>query len=516
MKKLILVLIVALTFMVKVNAIEIPNINSKYAYIYNLTEDKVMYEKDEGEEIKVASMTKIMTAIIVIEKNKDLDKVITVKDEDLRDMYEYTTTGFQNGDQVTIRDLLYGILLKSGSDAVNAAVRITTNTEEEFITLMNNKAKELGLTHTHFSNPIGKDEDNYSSVEDMSKIMEYCLKNKDFKDIVSTDKYIVDTLDLQISGPLYNSIQKYKVDTSIVSGCKTGFTSLARHSITSYSEKDGITYLITLAYADTYTALLQDVTSLYNYLFDNYGYKDYEVSLNLNIKNGKEKTYIENIKTKLFLKNDYNKDLITYEYSGRDELNFLINKGDKLGNIKFYYDNELIKTQDVKLQDNIKYKPKAYFGVIMFTILFIIILLLFIFRLFHRKKSVVLKERVKNPTKNLKKKKKHKNKKLENKVNTFIKKESSINNKLNILNTTYDVNLFFNTLKSVNITIEEKKKLEHAFIDRCFESINFKNSEELEELYTKLKLYRRDMERSTITYYNKLFKYCIDEYIEKK
>jgi len=90
-------------------------------------------------------------------------------------MYEYTTTGFQPGDKVTIRELLYGILLKSGSDAVNAAVRITTTTEKEFINLMNQKAKELNLTHTYFSNPIGKDKDD--NVVTLQEVLENDERN---------------------------------------------------------------------------------------------------------------------------------------------------------------------------------------------------------------------------------------------------------------------------------------------------------------------------------------------------
>ena len=137
MKKIFLILI---TFFMCIT-VQALDLNSKYVYVYNDTLDRVMYEMNSNEEVKVASMTKIMTAILVIEKNPDLDKVITIEDEDLRDMYEYTTTGFQAGHEVTIRELLYGILLRSGSDAVNAAVRVTTDTEEEFISLMNQKLK---------------------------------------------------------------------------------------------------------------------------------------------------------------------------------------------------------------------------------------------------------------------------------------------------------------------------------------------------------------------------------------
>lgn len=204
---------------INVQAIEL-DLNSKYVYVYNVNEDREMYDLNANEEAKVASMTKIMTAIIVIENNKNLDEYVTILDEDLRDMYEYTTTGFQAGNKVTKRELLYGILLKSGSDAVNAAVRTTTDTEEEFINLMNQKVHELGLVHTHFSNAVGKDKDNYSSAYDIAHIMKYCLKNEVFKEIISTDTYYIDRLDLQINGPLYKANSKYDVDLSMIKEVK--------------------------------------------------------------------------------------------------------------------------------------------------------------------------------------------------------------------------------------------------------------------------------------------------------
>lgn len=525
MKKIILFFISFLLLLNHTYALDL-DINSKYAYVYNLTEDKIMYEKDAYEEIKVASMTKIMTAIIVIENNEDLDKEIIIKDEDLRDMYEYTTTGFQAGDKVTIKELLYGILLKSGSDAVNAAVRVTTTTEEEFIDLMNQKVKELNLTHTYFSNPVGKDEDNYSSVYDIGKIMEYCLKNEDFKDIISTDMHYVESLDLQINGPLYKMNIKYDIDTSIIKGGKSGFTTLAKHSLVSYGEKDGVSLIIVTDYADNYKSLLQDNVNLYNYFFDSYSYNDYNINFNIDIENGKEDTYNVNIDTKIYLENNYDQNLITYKYNGKNKINFLIKKGDKLGEVSVYYDKELIKTVDVKLKSNIEYKPKAYFKI---SFIFVAIAIILIFLGIIKIKSVKKKNKQKKiiPKKNIEVKSSkiktinttHQNKvkrEITPEIENFIKEENSKEKKLNILKNTININLFFDNLKSIELTQNEKELLQHDFIDRCFESIDFKNFDDLNELYTKLKLYKKEMSINTIKYYNTLFKYCIDEYIDKK
>ena len=514
MKKILFVLIVFLTF-INVQAISF-DLNSKYAYVYNLTEEKIMYDRDSKEEIKVASMTKIMTAILVIENNDDLDEYITIVDEDLRDMYEYTTTGFQAGDKVTIRELLYGILLRSGSDAVNAAVRITTETEEEFIELMNQKVTELGLTHTHFSNAVGKDEDNYSSVYDIGKIMEYCLKNEIFKEIISTDMYYIENLDIQINGPLYKMDTKYNVDLSLINGGKSGFTSLAKHSLVSYGEHDEVTYIVVTAYADNYKELLLDNSTIYSYFFNNYGYKDYNINFDIVIENSEEEIYNVNINTDVYLENNYDETLLSYQYDGVNKITFLNKKGSKLGKISIYYDNELVKEIDVKLNKEIKYETKVYLGIGTITVVILVLLVLISFIIFRKKiniKKIKIKKKKSEKVKNIKKE-------TSNKVNTevqkFIKEETSEDKKLKILKTTINISLFFDTLKHSSYTIKDKQKFEHDLIDRCFENINFKDIEELRDLYTKLKLYKKDMDSSTIRYFNKLFKYCIDKYIDKK
>ena len=475
---------------------------SKYAYVLNATDNKVLYELNSSDEAKVASMTKIMTAIIIIENNKNLDKIVTIKDDDLKDMYEYATTGFQDGYEVTIKELLYGILLQSGSDAVNAGVRITTDTEEEFVDLMNQKVSELGLNHTHFSNPIGKDDGNYSSAEDIARIMEYCLKNKDFKDIISTNMYYIDRFDLQINGPLYKSDNKYNADLTYIKGGKNGYTALAKYSLVSYGEKDGVTIIVVTNGANNFKEIFNDNNKLYSYFFENYGYKDYNINFDIDIKNSKEKKYNVNLNTKLYLENDYDKNLLKYEYKGTNKISILNKKGDKLGKVNIYYNNELIKELDVRLDKNIKYKTNIILPII---VIFAIIIIFIVFnnKIKHKRKKKVVK-------------KIQTNKIIPNKVETFIKEENSIDKKLKIIKTTIDLDLFFNTLESVNYTSKDKEKFEHDFIDRCFKDINFKNLEELRELYTKLNLYKSKMSNITIKYYTKLFKYCIDEYVSKE
>lgn len=485
---------------INVQALDL-NLNSKYVYVYNVTEDREMYDLNANEEAKVASMTKIMTAIIVIENNKNLDEYVTILDEDLRDMYEYTTTGFQAGNKVTKRELLYGILLKSGSDAVNAAVRTTTNTEEEFIDLMNQKVKELGLVHTHFSNAVGKDKDNYSSAYDIAHIMKYCLENKVFKEIISTDTYYIDRLDLQINGPLYKTDSKYGVDLSIIKGSKSGYTGLAKYSLVSYGEKNGIEYIVVANCADNFKNLLLDNEKVYDYFYDNYAYTDYNINFNLYVENAKDgEAYNVDINTSLYLPKNYDKDLLNYKYEGVDKITFLNTKGSKLGKVNIYYDNELIDTKDIKLNKTIQYEPKVFVWPIFLILVINFIIFIFIIKMIKNKKIKTKKIAINSINK------------VKKQQSILVDEKTIQEQKLYTLKNTIDIDMFFDTIESFDDL--DKSSLEHDFIDRCFQNTNFQNIDDLKDLYTKFKLYKEKMCKETIKYYNTLFKYCIEKYID--
>lgn len=358
MKKIIL-FIISFIFIMNVNALDL---NSKYSYVYNIKEDKVMYENESDKQIQVASLTKIMTAIIAIE-NSDLNTEVTIFDSDLRDMYEYAVAGFKVGEKVTVKDLLYGTLLPSGSDAVNALVRTISSTEEGFVKLMNDKVKELGLVNTNFSNPIGKDEGNYSSIEDIAKILEYALKNETFKEIFTTVEYQVNNL--QLKGPLY------RVNSDLIMGAKTGFTYDAMYCFSSFSNKENFDYIVVTAYANSYKEVIEDHINIYNYYYNNYSYHDYNVNFDIKIKNGKQEFYNINIDKSYYLKNNINQNLLTYKYEGIEEINKKLKKGDILGKISIYYDDELLDSVNITLDKEIEYK-KYYW--LLIPVLFVIII----------------------------------------------------------------------------------------------------------------------------------------------
>lgn len=160
------------------------NINSKYAILYNLDDDNIIYEKNADDRISVASLTKIMTCIVALENIQNLDDTIILNKNIFYGLIEANASvaGFNAGDKVSYRDLVMGALLPSGADATRALAFNISGSEEKFVELMNKKANDLGLLNTHFENTTGLESANhYSSVKDISIILKYALQNDNFK-----------------------------------------------------------------------------------------------------------------------------------------------------------------------------------------------------------------------------------------------------------------------------------------------------------------------------------------------
>ena len=186
MKKLLTLILIFIVFTVKVNALDL-NISSKTAILYNLDNGEVLYEKNADEKVPIASLTKIMTALITLENIQDLNKQIILINNDFEGLIEANavTAGFTKGEIVTYKDLLYGLLLPSGADAAKALARNVAGSEEKFIQKMNEKVKELNLKQTNFSTVIGlDDENNYSTARELSIIFKEALKTKISKQLL--------------------------------------------------------------------------------------------------------------------------------------------------------------------------------------------------------------------------------------------------------------------------------------------------------------------------------------------
>lgn len=221
----------------------------------------VISEKNADERRAMASTTKIMTAILTIEAG-DLDREFTV--DSFAILVEGTSMGLLEGDRVSRRDLLYGILLPSGNDAANAAAVSVGGSISAFVKMMNEKAEKLGLKDTHFANPSGLDADgHYTTARDLAALAAYAMKNETFREIVSCRSKTLEYGNPPYSRTLYNSNKMLSRYEGAV-GIKTGFTDNARRCLVSAAERDGVMLIaVTLSAADDWN----DHTKMLDYGF---------------------------------------------------------------------------------------------------------------------------------------------------------------------------------------------------------------------------------------------------------
>ena len=247
MKKIIVVIALLFLFTPQVNA----SISSASSYILmDGVTGRVLQSKDMHSKRLIASITKIMTATIAIESGT-LDEVVEV------------------GEHITLRDLLYGLMLRSGNDAAAVIADYIGGNTENFVKMMNDKAKEIGMKNTTFNNPSGlpTPTGNYSSTYDMALLTRYAMKYKEYRDIVKTKKYKVTTDKKTYVWNNKNKLLKY----DYVTGGKTGYTEESGRTLVSTATIDDMDLIVvTIRDSDDWNTH----TSLYNYAKENYiGYR---------------------------------------------------------------------------------------------------------------------------------------------------------------------------------------------------------------------------------------------------
>lgn len=389
MKKLIVLLLCLLT-VTNVKALEL-NINSKNAIMYNLSSNEIIYEKQSEEKVQIASLTKLMTALIVLEKEKDLDKQVIITYDDLKGLAEenLVTAGFTPGSAVTYRDLLYALLLPSGADAAKALSR---NIDGNFIELMNKKSEELKLQNTHFDNEIGLDSDeNYSTVKDLSIIFKELLKNDEFKKIITTNEYKTSDGKLVFNSTIQKNAAKYGIDIPYILGGKTGTTDGAGLCLATIGKDKDIDFMLITTgaqYDKKRPHNIDDAKIIYDYFIENYSNQkvvDKKISFKtLKTKYTKEDNYkIYPTKDIIkYLPNDYDKEKVVYKYNGLEELN-TTTKG-KIGTVKIYYDSKLLDTQKIYLKNKLHFSLEKFIKInikeIMIGFILLILITLFIIK----------------------------------------------------------------------------------------------------------------------------------------
>ena len=379
MKKILTFLLLFLLAPLFVFASEF-DITGEYVVLYNLNDDEILYEQNSNEQTSIASITKIMTALVAMDNISDYDSIITITTADFEGTTGYSKAGFSVGDRVTYRDLLYGILLPSGADAVSAIVRNTLG-YDDFIIAMNELTKKIGLENTSFSNPVGKDDvNNYSTASDVAKMLKYALENPLFKEIFTTKEYTT-TNGINLESTLYPYQDILDIDK--IAGSKSGFTRGAGRCLASITNLDGVNYLLVIlnsSVEQNYSAVLDTIT-IYDYYNDNFSYQDIltegQLITTIPVKWGKDKTYeiTSPISVSKFLENSASSNL-TYEYNGLEEIPQYTKKDTKLGTISVYNDGKLLYETTVTLTEDISYYHPVLWLISGFVILVALILLL--------------------------------------------------------------------------------------------------------------------------------------------
>ena len=240
-------------------------IYSRRAIVFERNSKTVLFGKNVDEKCAMASTTKVMTCTIILE-NCNLDDIVTISVKSAST--GGSRLGLHTNDTMSVRDLLYGLMLCSGNDAAVALAEYCAGSVENFAILMNNKANDLSLQSTHFVTPHGLDNaDHYTTVSDFAFLCDYALSNPLFVQIVGTKYYNV-----SINGSIKSIHNTNELLGTIPSvyGIKTGYTSQAGRCLITSAKQDNLDIIVIVLGADTKSIRTNDSIKLINYVFDNY------------------------------------------------------------------------------------------------------------------------------------------------------------------------------------------------------------------------------------------------------
>ncbi len=279
------------------------NLYSESCILIEANAGTILYGKNENEKMFPASTTKILTAIIAIEKCNLDDAVIVQKSAISSIPAGYSSAYLSEGEQVTVRDLLQVFLIHSANEAGYVLAEHISGSVSNFADLMNSKSKEIGCTNSNFVNPSGiHNENHYTTAEDLAKIASYCMKNKTFRSIVSMKKCTIaptnksDSRTYKNTNDLINPSSKYYTPECI--GIKTGYTSEAKNCLVAGFTKNGLNLISIVLGAPTIQGISStrcvDSITLCKYGYSNYEMKKFatkgETISSIDIKNGSKET----------------------------------------------------------------------------------------------------------------------------------------------------------------------------------------------------------------------------------
>ncbi len=376
-------------------AVDAPLIDTGSVYLMDSRTTKPLYARNETTRMYPASTTKIMTAILTIE-NCNLDEVVTANYSALSNIPEgYTVADIQVGEQLTVEQLLEVLLVHSANDAANVLAEYVGGSIDSFVSMMNTKLNELGLTNTHFTNPYGLQDDNhYTTAYDLAFLMRYCLENETFRKISGQASCAIPATNMW--GPrMYDSTNQLMIAGNqyyyqyVFSG-KTGFTSEAKHCLVTAAYNNGLELIcVVLGNDDRFHV----TRSLYEYAFSNYELSNVinanDVVTNITVSNASSSTrsldllISETIPALVETNNDTELiPILNLDYN----ISAPISQGDVLGTVTYSingvnYTSKLIASHDVNESYII------YYLILGLVILIIAVIIFLIIRHFEKNKT---------------------------------------------------------------------------------------------------------------------------------
>ena len=358
------ILLFSLFLFIGVNYCNASTTTASQYILMDQTTGRVIKGKNYNSPYLIASITKIMTCLLAIESNK-IDDVIEV-DDTILDSYG-SGIYIEVGEQISIRDLLYGLMLRSGNDAALMIAKYVSNDVDSFVLKMNEKAKKLGMINTNYENPHGLDSENhYTSARDMAIVARELVKHKKILEYSSTYEEYLKKPD---------GTSTWMVNTNklirFYNGCdcgKTGYTNEAGHCLVASAIKNGMRLISVVISSPDSKTRFNEVSSMFNYGFSYYTNKlvvDNNKPLDLVVKiDGGKKDSIEIIAEKpfyVFTKKD-EKRSVELNFVPFDKNKAPIRKGDVLGELHIYENGIQISTINVLANEDVNLK--TYFDVI--------------------------------------------------------------------------------------------------------------------------------------------------------
>ena len=348
-----------------------PTINSRRYAIYDRLSGRCIYGKDENKQTAMASTTKIMTAMIIIENCKLTDSVtVSAKAAGTGG----SRLGLKKDDIITVNDLLYGLMLRSGNDAAVALAIHTAGSIEKFADLMNAKAIKLGLKNTHFVTPHGLDnEEHYTTAYELAKLTDYALKNETFAKIVKTQST---TITINNSPKQINNTNELLGNVNGVYGVKTGFTNNAGRCLVTSVKRDDMDLIIVVLGADTRKDRAKDSMKLIEYAYKRYQVVNLkeiiEKEFNLWKQINENRIYIDKGEGNIELEiSEIKLSKIVTDVTPKIEINTTtyleapVEKGQRIGTLTVKIENKILEEIEIKSSKTVKKRGiLEYFSII--------------------------------------------------------------------------------------------------------------------------------------------------------